>query len=262
MEKAKKVEKSTLFGNWVDRIGYPITSRVLPYVAKISFITPNLVTISSFLLYVGACVLIVVQIPYWNITAAFMFVVAYMGDQLDGQLSRYKKMTSDLGDYLDKTLDVLKIYAIMLSVGLSNYFANHNYVSIVLGFTAAFFFTFRYYIKLETVLKKAMADKNYLDKCATYQDVYEKEVLSTVETLRKGNIVNKIRAFWATNYSLLFIDEGEFAFITAVGALVKRLDIVLYIFVVSQIIIALFRWVQRGYQIVTDSSELLKPLRK
>lgn len=262
MERVKKVEKSTIFGNWVDRLGYPLTSRILPHVAKISFITPNGVTIFSFVLYIIACILIVIKIPFWNIIAPIFFITAYLGDQLDGQLSRYKKMTSNLGDYLDKTLDVLKIYAIMLAVGIANYNSHQNYFAIVLSFTAAFFFMFRYYIKLETVLKKAMEDKNYLEKCALYQDSLELQIQSNIKNLYQGNIQEKIKAFWISNNTILFIDEGEFAFLTALGALINRLDTVLLIFVFSQVIIALFRWFQRGKQIITDSSELLKPLRK
>ena len=144
------------FSNWADLFFPPIANRVLPFVSGFNWIKPNTVTLFSFSLYVLGCFFIFVDVPNHLIYTSILLPIAYIGDCLDGQLARTKKLSSDIGNYLDKVLDVLKIYIITISLAYGAYLIGNNPINIFLGFTACFFFNFRYYLKLETIISQVI----------------------------------------------------------------------------------------------------------
>jgi len=160
----KNVIEPPYFSNWADLFFPPIANRILPFVSGIKWITPNIVTLFSFFLYVLGCLFIFIDIPNHLIYTAILLPVAYIGDCLDGQLARTKKLSSDIGNYLDKVVDVLKIYIITISLAYSAYLITNDVIYIFLGFTACFFFNFRYYLKLETIFSQFNQDSHYLVK--------------------------------------------------------------------------------------------------
>ena len=122
VDKAQQdVVKPACFGNWTDIYGYPITSKILPLVARINWITPNFVTLFSFFMFIAGCILLFYRVPYHQYISAFLLLSAYIGDQLDGQLARSKNLSSRIGNYLDKVIDVIKIYAITVSLSWAAY---------------------------------------------------------------------------------------------------------------------------------------------
>lgn len=257
-----RIQKSSIFGNWVDQYGYPISMRVLPFVSRFSFITPNVVTLFGFFLYIFACISLF--LPYSNhlLVSALLLPIAYLCDQLDGQLARYKKMGSDTGDYLDKILDVIKIFAITTALSYAVYLQTQNILFIYMGFATCFLFNLRYYIKLETVLKQAEKDVNYLTKCRNESDMLEKRYVTEAEHEKKKGITGWFRAFWIYNKTFLFVDEGEFALFVAIFALSNQLVLGLIILCISQLCIVIFRSIQRPYQAIHKPEELIEFVRK
>src|SRR5687768_16842286 len=106
MEKQtrKKVVKHTYFSNWADLFGYPLAWSLVPFVSKISFFTPNVITVISFLMYTLGSITLFWDYPYHLFVAAFLIFAGYIGDDLDGQIARYRKLSSNVGDFLDKSL--------------------------------------------------------------------------------------------------------------------------------------------------------------
>lgn len=248
----RDVVKSPYFGNWADNFGFPIAYKLLPLILPFSFITPNVVTITSFILYVVGCFLLFINIPYHLIFASVLLFVGYIGDNLDGQLARERRLSSIIGDYLDKVLDVLKIYLITLSLAVSVYLQTHNILYVFLGFTACFGFNYRYYIKLETMFSRINSDPKYLEKSAIKREELQRALDQT-----KG-----IKSIWIKNRTLFFIDEAEFVIITCIFALLNKLELALWILGISQVIIVSWRLFERGYQLYNPSENLLKPMRK
>src|SRR3990167_10165722 len=100
-----RIVEPTYFSNWADQFFPNIANKLLPLATRIPGLTPNLVTLLSFLLYILGSLSLFVYFPnhlYW---AAFLLPFSYVLDCLDGQLARTKGLSSALGDYLDKTLD-------------------------------------------------------------------------------------------------------------------------------------------------------------
>lgn len=249
------------FSNWVDQFMPKIANSLIPLVAPFDFITPNLLTLVSYGFHVIACVLLFTDLPYHLYIAAFLFPASYILDCMDGQLARTKKLSSLIGNYLDKTLDVLKIYQINLALSLAVYFQTGNVLWIIAGFTSCFFFMFRYYIKLETVYSGFADDPEYLKKSKAIRlDLYEK--YQKMHTDLRKTAGGWLKSLWLKNRIIFFLDEGEFIFLTAIAALFNRLDIALLLFTVINIIVGLFRLGERGYQTHTQSKRLLLPMRK
>lgn len=249
------------FGNWVDSFCFPLAKMLLPLIAKWDFITPNLVTFFSFFLYTLGCVFLFLNFPYHLVLAALLIFIAYLGDHLDGQLARFKNLSSIVGDYLDKVVDVLKIYLLTASLALAVYLKTGEVLYIFLGFTACFFFNWRYYIKLQTMFSRMNQDSGYLQKSTQKLEEITRQLDSECECLSKS-FWGKLKIFWLKNRTIFLVDEGEFAVFTGIGALFDKLEIVLWVLVASQTLIAFRRVFQRGSQLYSTPAELLKPMRR
>jgi phosphatidylglycerophosphate synthase len=249
------------FSNWVDLFMPKLANRLLVLVAKIKIITPNSVTLMSFLLYCIAVFSLFLDYPYHLFITALLLPLSYIGDCLDGQLSRYTGKTSELGNYLDKTLDVLKIFFLTFSLGWAVYLKTQNPMALLLGFIACFCFNFRYYIKLETVYSQFSVDNEYLKKSKGLRWQLYKELTDKYSLLSK-TLLGKIKLVWLYNRSLLWLDEGELVFFTALAALFNRLEYWLLILAVGQLLIAIWRFFERANQVNSGSKALLLPMRK
>ncbi len=250
------------FSNWADQIMPKIANRVLlPVASQIPGLTPNHVTVFSFLLYCLGCVFLFLSVPYHFIYTAILMIVAYIFDCLDGQLARTKKLSSVLGDYLDKTLDVLKIYVVTISMAIAAYGRTGDILYIFLGFTACFFFNYRYYIKLETMFSRISNDPEYLAKSRAKR--YELwESLGDEYKKLSRTVSGRLQIFWRKNKSLFALDEAEFVVLTALGALIDHIEWTLWIMAVGQTVIAFWRLAERGYALAKNPEALLKPMRK
>ncbi|MEK7155326.1 MAG: CDP-alcohol phosphatidyltransferase family protein [Patescibacteria group bacterium] len=255
------VVKPLITSNWGDQFGYPAARALLPLVTRFPLITPNKVTIVSFLLFAFGSVSLFLEYPYHLIVAAFLIVAGYVGDDLDGQLARTRGLSSEHGDYLDKTLDVLKIYIIAASLGYAVYLESLNALAIFLAFTACFFFNYRYYIKLETMFSRINADPEYLAKSSEKRAEVHAD-FAAKEARAGESLKNRLEVLWIKNRMFFAVDEAEFALIIAFFALIGRLDIALLAIALAQVCIAFLRLYQRGSQLHSRPGELHLPLRK
>ncbi len=256
-----RIIKSTYYSNWADIFGYPLAYIIMNQLKKIKFLTPNMVTLFSFALYTFGSISLFLNYPYHLVVAAICIFSGYIGDDIDGQLARATGKSSNIGDFLDKVLDILKIFIINASLAYAMYLQTENVIYIFLGFISAFFFMFRYYIKLETMFSRINKDDEYLRKSSEMQDKKEAELFKFLDKL-KTNPLGKIKAILIRNRTILLADEAEIAVFTAVFALVNQLELALWFFAISQVVIGFFRFYERGNQINSNSEKLLWPIRK
>lgn len=256
-----RIDKPAYFANWADLWAFPLAKILLPIFIKIPFLTPNVITIISFFTYAFGSISLFLNYPYHLIMAAILIISGFLGDDLDGQVARARKLSSAIGNYLDKAFDVLKIYILTASLSFAVYLQTQNVFAIFLGFTASFFFSFRYYIKLETVFSCIDRDPEYLSKSARKRNELENHLEKLHEKLWKTPI-GKLKSLWFKNRIIFFVDEAEFAFFTAIGAVFNQLEITLWILAISQVIITIWRFYERGRQVATSSERLLWPMRK
>lgn len=103
------------------------------FIAKIvpSWVTPNMITIISFFVFCGC----VVFMPFVNnftesiiLTAAFLF--QYALDSADGILARRRNISSPIGEWLDHSLDGIRILVLHIAV-LVTFFLNSNDFQVI-----------------------------------------------------------------------------------------------------------------------------------
>ncbi len=260
-EPIQKVIEPSFFSNWADLFFPKIANKTIPFLVKIPGITPNIVTITSFLLYTAGCLVIFTNFDFKLYLTAIFLPIAYILDCADGQLARTMKKSSLIGDYLDKVLDVLKIFIITFSLGFYLYLQSGNILYLILGFIACFFFNFRYYIKLETMFSQINNNPDYLrDSRRLRYQLYE-DLGNRYKEWSKS-IFGKVKVLFYKNRSIVFVDEAEFVVFTSIAALFNRLDIALWIFAISQLSIGVFRIFERAYLIQNNQERLKQPLRK
>ena len=99
-------------------------SIIVTYMLRNTKVTPNMVTISSLIVFLAGMPFFLYG--YNNYTFLVIGVVitqfAYVLDCSDGELARYKKMTSPLGAWLDSVFDRIKEAAVFLTMTLNVYF--------------------------------------------------------------------------------------------------------------------------------------------
>jgi len=132
---------------WWSRVfASPIASFLIIILGDWKWLTPNILTILSFLLILLTATIINSPFPHAFIIAAILLQCSYILDCMDGQLARYRGIPTPLGGFLDKGLDFIKFPFILLALTLVST-NNNSIVIIVLGLGGVLFISLRTYLK-------------------------------------------------------------------------------------------------------------------
>jgi len=77
---------------------------------------PNKITVSRILLVPVFVILLLVQFPYNNIVAFFVFLIASCTDFVDGHLARSRNLVTNFGKFLDPIADKLLVTAALIAL--------------------------------------------------------------------------------------------------------------------------------------------------
>jgi phosphatidylglycerophosphate synthase len=135
---------------------------VLSVVADWRFITPNRLTVLSFALTIATGFLIGVSEPRSLILAAFILQIAYIIDCMDGQLARYRGVSSELGSLLDKWSDFVKFPVVVAALTLHASSDHNGSTPLILGLAATFLICYQPYLKLVTERESSVRPWNVL----------------------------------------------------------------------------------------------------
>lgn len=106
-----------IYKNEVAFLSKPI-SKVLDFVKRYDFLTPNLFTCCSFIFALIA-VIFILRPGYAHLLASsVLIIVSYLLDCIDGRLARLKKMETYFGYWLDRITDQVKLSLIILAFGI------------------------------------------------------------------------------------------------------------------------------------------------
>jgi len=131
---------------WWSRVfASPVAHYALCLIGDLKFITPNRLTIGSFLLTIGVALLVLSESELR--LAAVLLQVAYVLDCMDGQLARYRSTTSNLGSFLDKSLDFVKFSFLVFSLTMNAYSQDKTSMTLAIGFLCLFLTCFLPYLK-------------------------------------------------------------------------------------------------------------------
>lgn len=128
-------------GWWASIFSGPLANRLLEPICDIQWISPNLITISSFFIGVVAAWCFACGDHCHLIRGAVLVQLSFAVDCMDGQLARYRQQFSKLGAWLDRVSDRVKdfIYFFSLAWGFFTsheefFFLNFSRVSSVIEF--------------------------------------------------------------------------------------------------------------------------------
>ncbi len=108
-------------GWWASIFAGPAANRLLQPIADIQWITPNIITTSSFAIGILAA--------YCFYTGAYLIgailvQLSFIVDCMDGQLARYRQQFSKLGAWLDRISDRIKDFIYFFALALGYYQRN------------------------------------------------------------------------------------------------------------------------------------------
>lgn len=165
--KKRKIQLEKTFKpreEWWSRVfATPVANLVLSGIADWSFITPNRLTILSFILTILTAVLILSGSSRNLVIAGIVLQLAYIIDCMDGQLARYRQTTSRLGSFSDKLSDYIKFPAVLLALTIdAHYHHTASNFPAILGILSVFFIGYLFYLKSLSLTELSIPTWNVL----------------------------------------------------------------------------------------------------
>ncbi|MBN4080889.1 CDP-alcohol phosphatidyltransferase family protein [Caldithrix abyssi] len=226
---------------WSSFVTAPIGILLNVIVVDWSILNPNRLTTLSFITSLFGAAFIL-PYSYQNfVTAAILIQFSHVLDCMDGQMARYRGISSPAGSFYDKIVDFIKIFLFFAAVSFTAFEETQNITVVFLGFTATFFYTLRSYIKYVTLSIRAENDPEYF-----------KNGLDTEVELSAGpgfSLRKNLLWFLREQRKFFLFDEGVFVFLISAALLLHELLPLLWILAISQLYYGLMRALQRGFQI-------------
>jgi phosphatidylglycerophosphate synthase len=203
---------------WWSRVfATPIAHLILTVVADWRCLTPNRLTILSFGLTLLSGVFILLDTASDLVIGGIVLQVAYVIDCMDGQLARYRGVSSDLGSLLDKWSDFVKFPFVVAALSIQAAQHTPTLTPIVLGLAAIFLICYQPYLKTIAFKECSVTPWSYLSGAS----------------------------FWQRNLRFFLFEEAQWYLIVSACLFLNKPMVALVLLVVTQGIIALLQtgWV-------------------
>ena len=119
---------------WSSFVTAPIAVLFNYLVVDIRWLTPNLVTLTSFVTALIAAALIGIGGTVNFILAAALIHLSHIFDCMDGQMARYRQATSASGSFFDRATDQLQVSLWFGAAGYAAYDQSGRVLPIFLAF--------------------------------------------------------------------------------------------------------------------------------
>jgi phosphatidylglycerophosphate synthase len=209
----------------------PLTIAIMLVIADWRFLTPNrLTTIANVCKLVGAW--LILEPEQW-VLAVVMLQLGILFDHLDGTMARYRRTFTKLGSYYDKVSDMISWALIVMVVGWQAYRMTGDAKYIVLGAASVIALNLRGYMKWLTHAETERVRwlEARVDPAATVAKHTAPIVIKPppVRTPRDWAI------WFAKKLAVVFIfEEMDLWFWLGVALLIDRLDLLLWLMMISQ----------------------------
>lgn len=230
---------------WSSFATSPLAIAVNYVVVDIKWITPNLITLFSFIVaMISALFIIKGGMPNF-IIAAILIQLSHILDCMDGQMARYRKTSSPMGSFFDKLTDQIQTIIWFGAIGYAAYIQSQSVLPVFLAFIGVAFYSLRGYAKYVGIYTEMSKDRGYLEKVSKKKLREQKE-----NTAGLGfSVLENLRWFVREQKKILSFDEGVFIFMLSFALVFDKLIPMLWIFAISQLFYGLTRGWQRGFNI-------------
>jgi len=193
--------------------------------------------------------------------AAALINVSHILDCMDGQMAKYRGVSSRFGNFFDKVTDQIQIFFWFSAIAYAAYLQTQNVVAVFLAFTGVTFYSLRVYVKYVTIFIEIDHDKDYLEKASEQAGAIndQKQEKAGLGHGWKENLVWFIRE----QRKFFLFNEAVFVFLLSAALIFDAIMPMLWVFAVSQLYYGVVRSWQRGRQIyLNQHKELLTPMEK
>jgi phosphatidylglycerophosphate synthase len=240
---------------WSSFVTSPLAIMVNYAVVDFKWLTPNLITLISFVTAIISALFIIAGGNLNFIIAAILIHLSHVFDCMDGQIARYRQISSASGSYFDRVTDQIQITIWFGSVSYAAYLQSDEVLPVFLAFIGVAFYSLRGYVKYVAIHVEMSRDSEYLMKMA--QCIQENQK-GAVAGPGFGFLANA-RWFMSEQRKIIHFDEGVFIFMLSLALLLDQLTPMLWVFAVSQLFHGLFRSWQRGRNIeLNQQSSIMK----
>ncbi len=246
---------------WSSFVTSPLAVLINYVVVDFKWLTPNLITLLSLITALVASALIVLGGEVNFYAAAALINVSHILDCMDGQMAKYRGVSSRFGNFFDKVTDQIQIFFWFSAIAYAAYAQAQNVIAVFLAFTGVTFYSLRVYVKYVTIFIEIDHDKDYLEKASREADAinYQKEEKAGLGHGWKANIVWFIRE----QRKFFLFNEAVFVFLLSAALIFDAIMPMLWVFAASQLYYGGVRSWQRGRQIyLNQHKELLTPMEK
>ncbi|MFT4546715.1 MAG: phosphatidylglycerophosphate synthase [Verrucomicrobiales bacterium] len=246
---------------WSSFVTSPLAIAANYLVIDFKWLTPNLVTLFSFIAACAATALIVIggQVEFY--IAAALIHISHVLDCMDGQMARYRGVSSRGGSFFDKVTDQLQVSLWFGAIGYAAYAQTGEVLPVFLAFAGVSFYGLRGYIKYVVIYTEMSDDQDYLAR-AQNEAAAENAQREGKAGLGHGMAAN-LRWFAGEQRKLLSFDEGVFIFMLSAALILNSLTPMLWIFAISQGFYGVARSLQRGRLLQRQESRpMLGPTEK
>jgi len=136
----KKIKEQLKNHKYTNFYGDYLVRKVSVYVTWLFLhtnITANQISVLSAVIGALGALLLLARNPIYWLLGFLMFQVFILFDCVDGEMSRYRKTTSELGKKLEHIALSILNFLFFICAGLGMYFIFNNSLTVVLGLSAA-----------------------------------------------------------------------------------------------------------------------------
>ncbi len=241
---------------WSSFITSPLAIAVNYFVVDIKWLTPNLITLFSFITALASVVFIIIGGSINFIIAAVLIQVSHILDCMDGQMARYRGVSSKSGSYLDKLTDQIQVTLWFGAIGYAAYVQTQNVLPVFLAFAGVAFYSLRGYTKYVTIYTEMCEDKDYLEKRS--RKVLELGKKMEGKAGLGHGFSDGLRWFIGEQRKILAFDEGVFIFMLSFALIFNTLIPILWVFAFTQVFYGLYRGWQHGCQLHLNQLIIIK----
>ncbi|SQD78834.1 CDP-alcohol phosphatidyltransferase family protein [Moritella yayanosii] len=234
---------------WSSFVTSPLAILLNYFVVDIKWLTPNKITLISFITAIIASILIVIGGLNNFIIAAILINLSHIFDCMDGQMARYRKTTSASGSYYDKLTDQIQVTLWFGAVGYAAYAQSGSVLPILLSLIGIAFYSLRGYAKYIYIYTNMTLNNNYLEEIVT--NTPRKDDVAGIEF----SVIHNLRWFIGEQKKIIFFNEGVFIFMLSFSLILNILTPMLWLFAISQVFYSLYRGLQRGLQLENNTPE-------
>jgi phosphatidylglycerophosphate synthase len=209
----------------------PLTIGIMLIIADWRFLTPNrLTTIANVFKLVGAWL---VLRPEHTILAVVMLQLGIVFDHLDGTMARYHRTFTKLGSYYDKVSDMITWAVIVMAVGWQAYRTSGDAKLIVFAAASVIALDLRGYIKW---LYQAETERlRWLEAREDPAGAVAKHTAPIVIAPPPTRSARDWAIWFGKKVAVVFIfEEMDLWFWLGLALLIDRLDLLLWLMVISQ----------------------------